>query len=384
MASAPTTTPSALGQGAADFTLDQLLLDANNPRFGDPRTFAEQVQVLDHIVSNYGVDDVLSSLAVNGYFQAEPLVGRISGQQVIIIEGNRRLAACLILSEDPRAVNQAKKTAQYKTLWTSHGQKPINPVPVITFATDENDPDLLSYLGVRHISASAPWDSYAKASWAAKVVNATNLTVSDISVMIGDPHRTVARLLEGYYVINQVIREGYFDPADSVRKGRGSVTEYPFSWVYTILGYTAARRFLDMADSEPRPDPIPTANLQHARTMLIAMFGSQSQGLNSAIRDSRALGDLASALIDRQMVEMLQRGMVLTEVARLTRPLGERLSENLAEVRRLQTELVTIFAEQAIAPSIAEENLPQAAANRRTASSLEKSLHDILHPGSPE
>lgn len=57
--------------------LADLLLDADNPRFGGQQVgLVDQVKVLDHIVASYGVDDVLSSLAVNGYFLAEPLVGR--------------------------------------------------------------------------------------------------------------------------------------------------------------------------------------------------------------------------------------------------------------------------------------------------------------------
>ncbi len=54
--------------------------------------------------------------------------------------------------------------------------------------------------------------------------------------MIGDQHRTIRRLLEGCYFIRQTIEAGEFRPQDSQRRGRGSVTDYPFSWVYTVLG----------------------------------------------------------------------------------------------------------------------------------------------------
>jgi hypothetical protein len=64
--------------------------------------------------------------------------------------------------------------------------------------------------------------------------------------MIGDQHRTIRRLLEGYYFSRQTIEAGEFRPQDSQRRGRGSVTEYPFSWVYTMLGYSAARDYLGL------------------------------------------------------------------------------------------------------------------------------------------
>ncbi len=55
------------------------------------------------------------------------------------------------------------------------------------------------------------------------------MPVSKITEMIGDQHSTVVRLLEGYRFIRQLIENGEFRPEDSQRKGRGSVSEYPFS-----------------------------------------------------------------------------------------------------------------------------------------------------------
>jgi hypothetical protein len=387
MASSSTPTPPAAMDGriAEPLALQRLKLDADNPRFGGTQAgLTDQTAVLDHIVSGYGIDDVLSSLAVNGYFKAEPLVGRQSGDDVVIVEGNRRLAACLVLAGDERARNQASKAAPYRDLWIKHGRKTIDPIPVIIFDTSDNDAELLSYLGVRHISASAPWDSYAKAHWAAQVVSTTNLTVTDISIMIGDPHRTVARLLEGYYVVRQAVREGYFTPSDCVRRGRGSVTEYPFSWVYTILGYSAARKFLVLDDDGPRPDPLPTESLPRIRFLFVAMFGSQSLGRNAVIKDSRALGNLASALLDRDKVALLEQGVLLDEAIRLTRPLDERVVENLLEVRRLQGEVTSTLAQQPISSEVATEHLPLVQGNRRAAGAIEKSFRDVLFPDETE
>lgn len=50
--------------------LRNLLLDKKNPRFGAPHGTIEQGPLLDHIVGKFGVNDVLSSIAVNGYFDA--------------------------------------------------------------------------------------------------------------------------------------------------------------------------------------------------------------------------------------------------------------------------------------------------------------------------
>src|SRR5436189_214773 len=79
---------------APRFPLSQLHLDGGNARLGaQAGKFKSEVEILDTIVNVFGIDDVLSSLAVNGYFEAEPMVGvRIDEtDQIRIAEGNRRL-----------------------------------------------------------------------------------------------------------------------------------------------------------------------------------------------------------------------------------------------------------------------------------------------------
>jgi hypothetical protein len=216
--------------------LGQLLFDKDNPRFGFPATGnVDQGEILDRIVEKFGVEDVLSSLAVNGYFRAEPMVCRRDPAGLIVAEGNRRLAACLILTGDPRAARQKARSQTFRKIWEEHGHPSIDPVPIIIFDDTQGGHALLSYLGVRHIVSSQPWDSYAKAAWVARVVEGRELTVSDVALMIGDQYQTIRRLLEGYHFVRQAIDTGQFRPADSIRRGRGSVTEYPFSWIYTIL-----------------------------------------------------------------------------------------------------------------------------------------------------
>lgn len=371
-----------VGDRIADLRrLSSLELDAENPRFGGSggRT-ASQREVLDHIVKNYGVQDVLSSLAVNGYFKAEPLVGRaIQGSdKVVIVEGNRRLAACLMLADDDRASNQLKASDAARKLWAERGLPAIDPVPVIVFQPDEKKRELLSYLGVRHISASAPWDSYAKAAWVARVVEASELSVSDVAQMVGDQHRTVARLLEGYYFIKQVETAGVFKPTDSVRSGRGSVTEYPFSWVYTILGYAAARQFLGLNDEGPKPDPVPAAHVGGAGLICQAMFGNRSKGISAAVSDSRDLGDLASVLASPEKVALLEQGMTVEAIVHNSRPLEERLRRGLAEVRAIQQQISSGLAEQPVTIDVAAAHLEGATINRRTALAIENTLRSTV------
>ncbi len=188
-----------------------------------------------------------------------------NSEKAVVVEGNRRLAACLIITGDPRAASQARRTEEFRTIWEAHGQPRLDPVPTIMFAPHEDEEEVLSYLGVRHIMSSQAWDSYAKAAWIARVVEQKKMSVAEVSSMIGDQHSTVSRLLEGYYLVRQLQAEGQFQPEDSVRRGRGSVTDYPFSWVYTALGYRSVRDFLVLSDERSGPKPLQKANLPRGR-----------------------------------------------------------------------------------------------------------------------
>lgn len=372
---------------AEPIELAKLNLDLTNPRFGDSgRKGWSQTEIVEHIVTTYGVDDVLSSIAVNGYFKAEPLIGRrpADGGAVTIAEGNRRLVALLILSGDDRAKRYKARTEQYRKIWEAHGSKPIDPVPVIVFDEGANDQALLSYLGVRHIAGSQPWDSYAKAAWVSRVVEANDLSVSDVAEMIGDQHRTVDRLLEGYYFVNQAIDTGQFRPQDSVRSGRGSISEYPFSWVYTVLGYASARTFLGLKESGARPRPIAEENLPKAGLVLRAMFGNRTAGLNSAVGDSRELGDLASALSSPEKVALIEAGKSIADITRLTMPIDEKLRRSLAAIRELHAEILAGVSEEDISEAVAGSHLPGATINRRAAVDIERRLAEIAVPSLPD
>ena len=88
--------------------VSQLLLDASNPRFGELDHDSEQNQIVDLIIKKFGIEDVISSLAINGYFDAEPLVCRRNADGTFTVaEGNRRLTACLVILADPRVETQS-------------------------------------------------------------------------------------------------------------------------------------------------------------------------------------------------------------------------------------------------------------------------------------
>lgn len=356
-----------------EIELDRLLFDENNPRFGsEVGKVTNQTAILDLIVDEYGVDDVLSSLAVNGYFSAEPIIVReIDGSdKLTVVEGNRRLAACLILAEDPRAKNQAARFANIKKNIKAEVPKKI---PVILFQLHENEKGIISYLGVRHIAAAQPWDSYAKAAWVARVIATNGLTLEDVTSMIGDKSGTIPRMLEGYYFVDQLIKCGKFNPEDSFRRGRGSNTKYPFSWIYTLLGYPPASEFLGLPN-KPQINPIPKEKIDDAALVIESLFGNSSKGRRPSIEDSRRIGNLASILSDPEKIVYLSRGDTVAEIERKFMPVSNQLSAGLTECMENLAGILVTLSESPIKQEEAAKFLPMISKVRN----LAKDVHDKL------
>ncbi|WP_186169823.1 hypothetical protein [Burkholderia gladioli] len=330
---------------ASTIALRDLDLDEKNPRFGRRAGHVgAQSDSLDYIVENFGVDNLLSSLAINGYFDAEPLIVRPAGDRFVVVEGNRRLAACLILSGDERAKNQFSRTqawrARTKGEWTSDTK-----VPVRIFTDAEAEDSLLPYLGVRHLVASQPWDSYAKAKWIADVVESGKMSLEEIVEVIGDKNNTVERLLEGYYFVNQVTEAGAYDTKQSVRRGRGSNPEYPFSWVYTLLDNGGVRNWLGIGERKATNRKVLAADrIDDGASTLRYLLGDKKQGRNPAITDSREIGLLGAALGDSEKRSQLRMGKSAREIDFLSKRADELYADFLNQALSFLVEADGLFS----------------------------------------
>lgn len=328
--------------------MDKLLLDKDNPRCSKhlPPT-SNQRDILNVVVKQFGIDDVLSSISVSGYFSAEPLVCRREEDgKFTVVEGNRRLSACLVLAGDECAADHQQRTLKYQRIHKEHGEPEFNPIPCIVFEPHESRKMLMSYLGVRHIVSTKEWDSYAKAAWVSGAISSSGLSLDDIAEMIGDNRGTIKRLLQGYNFIGQLEAAEYFYPKNSVRKGRGSNTHYPFSWVYTILDSKSVREFIGLSDNPEDPSPIPEDKLEEAALVVRTMFGDTSSSEHPAIKDSRQLQDLSRAFASPEKVAYLRQGKSLTEIERITQPLSKLLADSLLQVRELLREAASRLDEE--------------------------------------
>lgn len=354
--------------------LAELHLDPKNPRFGEMAgRFKTEAEILDFIVEQFSVQDVLSSIAVNGYFNSEPILVKNEGGSLIVAEGNRRLAACLILAGDPRAENQERRAEQFRKIHEEHGSKPFDPIPTITFETAAEIKELLPYLGVRHIAGAQEWDSFAKASWVAQAIESQGLELNDVIGMIGDETRLATRMLAGFYVTKQVVDEGAFNPEESQKRGTKSNPQFPFSWVYTALGNRAIAEYVGMPDrSALGKNPLSKDGVERAGQLFTWMFGQKD--VPPAIGESREIGDLARVVGSKETLRLLRNGATVKAALKKTRPPATQLADSLQEAHDALTEVPPLIADGSVKTEDATESLPLSAKVKNLSTTIHRDL----------
>jgi len=135
--------------------VDQLILDPDNPRLASADAGTDKKALLKFMWEEMAVDEVALSIAANGFFQEEPLLiipaaekPKKDGeeQKYIVVEGNRRLCAVMLL-RDPK-LREFVKATDLPTL-TQKQIADLDNLPVSIYDTRK---ELWAYFGFRHIN----------------------------------------------------------------------------------------------------------------------------------------------------------------------------------------------------------------------------------------
>lgn len=325
-------TDARKGHPINDWNIEELLLDAENPRLPPFSDTPSQDRLLVLIARAYSLGELMDSFAINGYFEEEPLVGvpKEGGTKLIVVEGNRRLAALKLLL-DPGLRERLVDPASGRLLrinappLSDVRRRELQNVPVRVY---EQRSDVLAYLGYRHITGVKHWDSYAKARYVSQLVDDGN-DLSSIQQRIGDRHETAPRLLRAYLVWEQA------DSRSMIPMRNGHAP--PFSYLFTALTYRPVLSFIGLAP-QGMPRLVPDHRLSELRELSLYLYGSSQDGGMPAIEESRDIKLLAQALASTPALERLRAGTSAKEAVeaipaaearleKLTRQAYEKLTQ---------------------------------------------------------
>ena len=303
-AGSPTTAIPRARRPIDDWPVNKLLFDGENPRLPPSQGEPSQRELLTLIVKTYSVGELMDSFVINGYFDEEPLVGvpaPSDDSKLVIVEGNRRLAALKLLLK-PELAGRLVDTASGRPLrirvptLTKSRRRELRRVPVRVYK--EGRSAVLAYLGYRHITGVKHWDSYAKARYVSQLVEDGN-DLKSIQLKIGDRHETAPRLLRAYIVWQQA-EESAMIPT---RNGHSP----PFSYLFTALTFRPMLSFLGLV-AQGMPQRVREEKIPQLREVTTFLYGNQSEGKKPAIDDSREIQWLAQAVSSSNALEKLRAG----------------------------------------------------------------------------
>ena len=199
----------------SDFqTLDvnDLEFDEQNPRLPTRLLNTGRGEIIKYLARQTGIENLMTSIGENGFFPGEAIVVThlevVEVDKYTVIEGNRRLAALLLLQDPTRAGNMPKikvaaQRAKYK------------PTEAPAYIADSRG-DTLQYLGFRHISGAQRWDPLAKARYLKTLFDNTGGDDPDeryrsVARGIGSTVPAVRRNLDALAAYRIIENEDFYD-----------------------------------------------------------------------------------------------------------------------------------------------------------------------------
>ena len=316
----------------------QLRLDRLNPRLIGEDDRASDEAIVARLYRAADLDELLQSITANGYMDIEPLVvmddPEARNGELIVLEGNRRLAALRLLREPDLARSIAASEGLRISIppIADPLRATLDEVSVYPVANRER---ARSFIGFKHINGPAKWDAYAKARFAAEWYKAEHSEGVDLAVIaraIGDKHDTIKRMVSAIYVLDQAKNDGLFDIEDRHTR------KLNFSHLYMALSRSQYMEYLGLgaawARHDPEPNQVPREKLEELRKVLVWIYGSKEDGVQPVVQsqnpDIKRLGEVLAHAQGRHLLETTRN---LDAAHASTEPVDRQFTASLIRAR---------------------------------------------------
>lgn len=282
--------------------VNDLFLDTKNPRLAEYALGSKptQAELLKILWQRMAVDELAMSIALQGFFAHEPLFVTDESGKMVVIEGNRRLAAVKLLL-DPAERKRLKITNL--PIVRPSILKSLQTLPIVRTSRE----GIWEYLGFKHVNGPAKWGSYAKAQYIAEVHTKFGVPLEVLAEKIGDRNRTVQRLFRAMMVIGQAEQSGVF------RRENRHKGSFSFSHLYTALDYDGFKQFLNITDESIESEtPVPKNRMKELGEVCVWLYGDRKQDIRPVIESQNPdLKILEGVLSKEESTAALRNGLPL-------------------------------------------------------------------------
>jgi len=290
----------AIGTELKYAKLDELYLDPMNPRLGRNNIGRDvsQEKVLE-LMGEWTIEELaLSYLESGGFWTQEALLvtkEKLYGaQRLVVIEGNRRVAALRYLRD---AVNGRPANQKWKEIIKGRKipDKLFDEIPYIEIGSRE---EIESFLGFRHVTGIKEWQPAEKAQFIAKMIDERGMDYIQVMRKIGSKTDTVRQHYISYRLLLQI---GNVPDED---------IEERFSVMYLSLRTQGVQKYLHIdiyADPHKAKKPVPKTYLNNLANFALWMFGDSNKEILPLFTDSRQVDNFGRILESKEASEYLER-----------------------------------------------------------------------------
>lgn len=310
--------------------VDLLNFDTNNPRFTPDKRPNEDTDsaIIAELARTADLSELVQSIGTSGYINIEPLVVVVRDDQLVVLEGNRRLAALKALRDDGLAKHAKLSTPELSDEISETMEK------ILVYRVEKEE-DARELIGFKHINGPQAWDAFAKASFAARWLDSQAneykpLKLIEIANRMGDKHATIHRMVTAYYVLMQAEKEDIFRMDDRYKR------TFSFSHLYTGLSYAEFTDYLDMPrpqrDQDPSKDPVNPENFEKLRYVLTWLYGSKEREIQPVVRSQNPdLSRVREVLKSKSGTKVLEQSGHLEDALITATPKDLRFSKHIVE-----------------------------------------------------
>ena len=281
--------------------LSEIFLDSLNPRLGGAAQDREltQKQIYDQM-RDWSLEELATSFLESGFWVHEAVLCLLDesdgDDRLVVIEGNRRIAALMRLKKTYEGEEQSSK---WLRLIDGIDEPPglFAKIPYIRIA-DRSEVD--SFLGFRHVTGIKEWRPPEKAAFIAKLINERGISYRDVMRRIGSKTPVVERQYIAYCIFTQMKEIEDLDA--------GKVKDR-FSVLFLSLRSKQVQRFLGVENQfgiEPAavPPPVDDDHLDRLREYSIWLFGDGET--LPIVQDSRQVDKFARVLASEDGLDYLR------------------------------------------------------------------------------
>lgn len=278
-----------------------LFLDPLNPRLGRSHTGPNvtQEEVLD-LMKDWTLDELAVSFLESGYWPQEALLvveEKLYGQErLVVVEGNRRLAALKLL----KAAFDGQPTSPKWADIVRGARQPTKLFTHIPYILIDSRKDIEAFLGFRHVTGIAEWHPAEKAAYIAKLIDERGMSYEEVMRKIGSKTPAVRQNYISYRLLLQIEENVDDVPLEKV--------EDRFSVMYLTLRTSGVQKYLHIdiqADPQTAKRPVPKSRLKALGNFAMWLFGDNDRP--PLFTDSRQADSFGAILESPAAVDYLER-----------------------------------------------------------------------------